>query len=505
MLALAVLVGGFYALGAEFVFRYLLTPAEGATFFPSAGVTLAALLLCRRSWWPAILVAVAVAEISIDLAHHQTVFMAFGFATANVVEPAVGAALLVALLRRRRASPHAYFGLYIVCAAVIGPAIGGLVGGTVSWIAGSGHMPSSALSWWLGDGLGVLIVGTAILSWRQRDFYETSASLIETFAIAALGAVVVMVPTLWVHESFAYLAVPVMIFAALRAGTFGVGLASAAVGFSASWLVATGHAGALLNVDGPRDALLDTQIFIAVSTLVALAFAVEVLERSRVQRVLRQADANRVRAELAVLHASANERTRIARETHDIVGHALNVMLLSSAGARRVLDRDPEKAKQLLGTIEAVGRDAFDDLDVALGLADEATDLTPPKGLADLSELVARLDDAGMRVDFRTEGEVRPLSRLLEASAYRIVQESLTNVAKHAEPRCTHVTVRYEPSVLRLEVRNDGVGPVAARNGVRRGLIGMRERVAVLGGRLEAGPTGDGTYSVVAELPIPAA
>ena len=185
------------------------------------------------------------------------------------------------------------------------------------------------------------------------------------------------------------------------------------------------------------------------------------------------------------------------------MGHALNVMILSGAAARRVLDTDGPEAKRLLATVEEVGRDAFRDLDFALGLAEESTDFVPLHGLADLDQLVGRLARAGMEVDYEIEGSPRPLPRLIDGSAFRIIQESLTNVAKHAADARTHVYVRYAPTTLKLEVSDGGGRPAFPTDGGGgRGSVGMRDRVAVLGGYIEAGPKAGGGYSVTAELPL---
>jgi signal transduction histidine kinase len=194
-------------------------------------------------------------------------------------------------------------------------------------------------------------------------------------------------------------------------------------------------------------------------------------------------------------------------------------MILSAAAVRRIFYRDPKQARQLLSTLEEVGRDAFRDLDVALGLTDQSPEFAAPKGLGDLDELVERLVHAGMHVDYSVDGSVRPVPRLVDGSAYRIVQESLTNVARHSIDARTSVIVRYRPEMLVLEISDDGGRPAPApeaANGTGngngngnghpngtggRGLIGMRERVAVLGGKIETGPRRNG-YAVVAELPL---
>jgi integral membrane sensor domain MASE1 len=133
---LAALVGGLYALGAQLPFWFLHSPAAGAPFFPSAGVTLAALVLTRRRHWPVLLVVVAVAEVAVDLQHHQTVPMALGFAAANVVEPLIGAVLLRRYFRRDM-TPLGALACFLVCAVVFGPMVGGAIGASVSVLHGS--------------------------------------------------------------------------------------------------------------------------------------------------------------------------------------------------------------------------------------------------------------------------------------------------------------------------------------------------------------------------------
>ena len=202
--------------------------------------------------------------------------------------------------------------------------------------------------------------------------------------------------------------------------------------------------------------------------------------------MLLRAETQQIGAELAAVQAAANERRRIVRETHDIVGHALNVMILSGAAARRVMSNDPQQAQELLSTVEDVGRDAFRDLDVALGLTDRSPELTRLKGLADVDELVDRLVNAGMHVDYEVNGSPRPLPKLVDGSAFRIIQESLTNVAKHAVNAHTQIRVRFEPETLRLEVSDHGDagrdersrsirhGPTRRRRDARTGLGARR-------------------------------
>jgi integral membrane sensor domain MASE1 len=525
IVAVAAVVGGLYAVGAVLTYRYLSAPGAGASFFPPAGITLAALLATRRRDWWIFLLAVGIAEIAVDLGHGQTVFMALGFAVANVVEPLVGASAVRLAAPYPRTRQRAFLIRYVLCGVMLGPLVGALIGATVATIANNGvNYWTTALEWWLGDAVGVLVVATPVLAFIRRDFYPKPAHLLECVAVTIVAVCVVIIPAVHLHESSAYAVLPVLLYVAIRGGPFGVGIVGLGVGFSASWVAASGNAPALLAVHGTEGALIDTQLFIGVTILTALILAVEISERVRAEQVLARTEMNLVRAELMAMQAAENERRRIARETHDIVGHALNVMILSAAAVRRIFYRDPKQARQLLSTLEDVGRDAFRDLDVALGLTDQSPEFAAPKGLADLEELIERLVQAGMHVDYSVDGLVRPVPRLVDGSAYRIVQESLTNVARHSIDARTSVVVRYRPDTLIIEVADDGGRPLTALerenagangngnsngnghrsqngNGGGRGVIGMRERVAVLGGKIETGHVRNG-YSVVAEIPL---
>jgi signal transduction histidine kinase len=385
---------------------------------------------------------------------------------------------------------------------VVGPLIGAAVGAAVATIFGSGVYGTTMLRWWLGDGLGVLVVATPILAWSRRRVYEVSAGPSEDIAIASVAAAVTILPALfWHHGSLAYIVLPVLMWAALRGGPLGVGISGLAVAFSADWVVLTDRANTLLAAGNRERSLIHLQLFLAVTLLAALAFAVEVAQRTRAERVLAEAEAARVREELAGLDAAANERRRIGREAHDIFGHALNIMILSAGAARRVLDADPHAAQELLVTAEEVGRDAFRDLDAALGLVDQSPDLAPQRGLADLDELVARLTRAGLDVECNIEGQRRVLPRLVDWSAYRIIQESLTNVVKHCASAHTRIDIAFAPSSVHLSIADDGPGLVNGNGRNGRGLVGMRERVAVLGGRIETGPVAGKGFRVNVELP----
>ena len=208
--------------------------------------------------------------------------------------------------------------------------------------------------------------------------------------------------------------------------------------------------------------------------------------------------------------AVADERARMARELHDIVGHALNVVVIQAAGARRVLETSPHAARDALASIESTGREALFEMERMLGVlrsADgDAGAPGPQPGLAQLDGLAAHVTEAGIPVQVIVEGDRPEIPASVDLSAYRIVQESLTNCLKHSAASHATVTVRQLPEELELEIVDDGRGSSGDRGGVRRGgrgHVGMRERVALFGGEINMGPRPSGNgYSVRARLPF---
>jgi signal transduction histidine kinase len=203
--------------------------------------------------------------------------------------------------------------------------------------------------------------------------------------------------------------------------------------------------------------------------------------------------------------AKAQERARIAREMHDVVAHRVGLMVLH-AGALEVSLADPGAAQQA-HLIRETGREALDELRHVLGVLRERADgppLDPQPTLADLDRLAQQSRDAGMKVSVAVEGERRRLPATVERTAYRLVQEALTNVHKHAANAATEVGVRYGRECLEVTVRNagpDGPPPGLVPAGGGHGLVGLRERVTLLGGTFRAGPQADGGFEVRASLP----
>ena len=203
--------------------------------------------------------------------------------------------------------------------------------------------------------------------------------------------------------------------------------------------------------------------------------------------------------------AVALERGRIAREMHDVVAHNVSVVVVQAAAAERLVESDPERARQAMRDVAATGRQALTEMRRLLGVLREdsaADDLGPQPGVAELRALADTVEDAGLQVELSVQGEERPLPASAALSVYRIVQEALTNSLRHAGPARARVILRYLPDALEVQVSDNGNGGAEApADHGGHGLIGMRERVALFGGELTAGPRPEGGYAVVARIP----
>ena len=208
--------------------------------------------------------------------------------------------------------------------------------------------------------------------------------------------------------------------------------------------------------------------------------------------------------------AVADEQARIARELHDVIAHSVSVIVVQAAAADEVFETRPDQARAALRSIESAGREALRELRLLLGAVrpgEPGGPAAPQPGLSGLDELVEPLRGVGLAVALRREGAVRPLPAGVDLSAYRIVQEALTNTLRHGRATRAEVTVRYGADSVELDVRDDGLAAVRRATGAPRGagLVGMRERASMLGGTLEAGPLAEGGYRVHAHLPLEAA
>jgi signal transduction histidine kinase len=231
-----------------------------------------------------------------------------------------------------------------------------------------------------------------------------------------------------------------------------------------------------------------------------IAWLVGALVRSTGQA----AEQRRLAREERALTAVAEERNRIARELHDVIGHSVSVMTVQASAVRRLMRPDQAKERAALETVETTGREALAEMRRMVGVlraGDAAPDLAPPPSLDHLDRLAEKFRRAGLDVVLETEGDVVALPPGLDLTAYRLLQEALTNTLKHAGARRVVVRVSYGRDALTLFVRDDGRGPVtAAQPGT--GLLGMRERVGVYGGELAAGAADGGGFELRVELPL---
>jgi signal transduction histidine kinase len=225
----------------------------------------------------------------------------------------------------------------------------------------------------------------------------------------------------------------------------------------------------------------------------------------------RTAELEQAREELA-RRAVTEERLRLARELHDVVAHAMSVIAVQSGVGAHIANTQPEEAAKALVAIEATSRGALEELRRLLGVLrqehEPQGDLAPVPGLADLDSLLAEVSKAGLAVKLRVNGTRPPVPAGVDLSAYRIVQEALTNVVKHAGPAHAQVTIGYRDQDVTVEVTDDGQGAVTSGSdgqaGSGHGLIGMRERVQAFGGDLQTGPRPGGGFRVAARLPLAA-
>jgi signal transduction histidine kinase len=332
----------------------------------------------------------------------------------------------------------------------------------------------------------LLAVGPVALLWRRRS---------PAVVLAVVMASNVLYFGLGYPYGPAWLALIVAFWTAVTGGARRVAWATAVVGLAAYFTLA-----ALLDRVGPATA----------ATIAAhlgwLLLVLSVSEIALAARQRRQA-AERTRAEEARRRAG-EERMRIARELHDVLAHNISLINVQAGVALHLMDEQPGQSRTALAAIKQASNDALGELRSVLDVlrqGDEAPPRAPASGLAQLDSLVAGAGATGLEVRTRVEGLARPLPAGTDLVAFRIVQESLTNVTRHAGPASATVLVRYGPDDLTVRVDDDGRGPVAATgpgNGNGNGIRGMRERVAALGGELTTGPRPGGGFRVQARLPI---
>lgn len=254
-------------------------------------------------------------------------------------------------------------------------------------------------------------------------------------------------------------------------------------------------------MNGSFSSLFGTYVFCGVAWVVGKT----IQHRNELSRRLadRAATLEQTR-DAEVQQAVSDERSRMARELHDVVSHSVSLMTLQAGAARQALDVHPQRARQQLLGIESTGREAMVEMRRLLGLLRDAPDepaLEPQPSLLHLDLLAERMKEAGLPIALSMDDIPASMPRGVDLTAYRIVQEGLTNALKHSKPTCVHVNIRVLERAVEIEVEDDGP-PSSVRSGSRgHGLIGMRERVAIYGGQLEAGPAPGGGFRLKARIP----
>jgi signal transduction histidine kinase len=369
--------------------------------------------------------------------------------------------------RAHELSPLVVDGLLAL--AVAGAALGSLVA-DVSQVRAT---PAGTLRFHVADGLGValLLVGTLSLAWRRR---------------APLPVLAVSATALFLYEGLGYPPTPLP-FAPLVALYTVAALCPTPVSLSTCLALSAGAiaTGVTDHSLVTRDQFLGYVLSVLVAWMLGYG-----------GRLNRTEQAGRTR--LAV----EQEQARIARELHDIVAHNVSVIVAQASAARRVFDAEPERARQILAAIETTARQALVEMRRLLGVLhpDPGAERAPQPGLDQLPGLLAQIGRAGLPVELVVQGQWRPLPAGVELNAYRIIQEALTNALKHARAGRARVVLAYHPAGLELQITDDGRGAPAGLV-AGQGLVGMRQRATLLGGRLVAGPHPQGGFQVTATLP----
>jgi signal transduction histidine kinase len=354
--------------------------------------------------------------------------------------------------------------------------------------------------------IGFVVVCAVALAWRR------SRPEMAFLVIAGVGAVQIAVGE---PIRFWNIAMPIALFsaAAYASRSFArLALVIAVLGYIGVWAIEVNLLGRLDSLPDPVDVLATPRgaAFVVLFALLILVWAAgdqvraarERLERDleRTEQLAREREANARIGALA-------ERHRIARDLHDVVAHGLSVMIVQADGALYAQAEHPEAPRQALATIASTGRESLHEMRRLLGvLRDDpnAVGLAPQPELASLPTLIDRFRESGLDVSYTEEGTIRPMPPAVGLTAYRVVQESLTNVLHHAGPTRVDVRIAFNPGALELVVANEPGStpprPAAASTGL--GLLGMRERVSLLDGRMTAGPTPPGGFRVQVEIPI---
>jgi len=338
----------------------------------------------------------------------------------------------------------------------------------------------------------IWVPAAAALFFRRRHPLATAL---------VVGALVIAGAILFTAEGARFFQTATVVVVSYSGGVFaagrrsGVALAATTAGILTTTIIQT-----------PTDIFFPVAFFCVVPWVLGRAIrsqtllARELAEKAELEELAREEEER---------GAVAAERSRVARELHDVLAHDLSVMTIQASAARRVVEKDPGAAAQAAGLIEQTGREALAELRQLFGTVHrgEAEALEGQPGLERVDRLAVRAREAGLPVDLNVEGDRPALPAGVDLAAFRVVQEGLTNAIKHAGDARAYVTVRYGAGDVTVEVADDGVGPDGEKRAPRapgggHGLVGMRERVALYGGELTTGRRRGGGFAVRARLPL---
>jgi signal transduction histidine kinase len=357
---------------------------------------------------------------------------------------------------------------------------------TVPSVAGLVAEPDMRRSWWVVAPLAV----AATLPIALRRYRPLEVFAVTVAALAALNGLGVDTLAPGTVVATYSLAAHCDRRVALKAGALGLAVLAPAFVESAGWTEVQSVA--------PDVLVLAVAWILGDNLRTRRAYLHELEEKA--ERLERERAENERRA-------AAEEQARIARELHDVIAHNVSVMVVQAAAGGEVFEVNPARAREALASIEATGRDALAELRRLLGVVtaqeDGAGSRAPQPGLGRLDTLVEQVRAAGLDVELVVEGERVELASGIDLSAYRVIQEALTNTLKHAFAKRAWVIVRYGERDVEVEVLDDGAGPPREGSPGARGLIGMRERVGLFGGELEIGPRPNGGYRVLGRFPLP--
>ena len=469
--------------------------ASGEVLFPAAGITVAALLLLPRRWWPVVLAAAFCSELVADLVMGEAVVTAAGSAVAVTVGPAVGAGVVLAwaaeplsLSRRRQLAA------FVAGPAVLGAGVAALIGAAAAlFMQPHGAFVTVLARWWTSGALGVLIVGGLLVAWLTESAWPIRPRhpVAEGCGLAVCAGVLTWLAFWAWRPGLTYLCLVPLGWAAVRFGARGATAVAALMAVAGEWGTVTDHGLFAAISHDHVQALWLVQLFLAVAVLGGLVLAGQVAELARAEAALRDSERAEQQARLAAREAQAAERARLARDLHDSVSQALFSMSMYARTAQLALARVPHAADGPLSRAVAQLRE------LAAGALAEMRALIVelrPDALAE-EGLVAALARQAAAIAAReqlpvtVEGPDDPLPLPAEVAehCYRVALEALHNTVKHAA--ASHATVVVEArdgQCVRVSVTDDGGGfdPGLARPG-HLGLRTMAERARAVGGDLE--------------------